>query len=426
MIPELYEHQKQVIQADPKWAPIAFGTGCAKTRTVLEMARGKTIVVCEKQQREDRTWQKNREQFDIILDLAILSKEEFRTHARSLPCCDTLILEEGHNFLGVYPETRTRNHVEVPKTSQLYEETLAYIRRVKPSRLYIVSATMISKPMNLYAAATLLGKNWDFYKFRSRFYVPIKMGYRTQWIAKKDKESEELLIKLFKENLGAWTGRLCDFFDVPPETFITKHFELTKEQKEAIAEIEMSEADPMLKRTKRRSIENGILYEYEVESVGKEDTMKRTTKIFKSAKNDAIIELAEEFPKLLIFANYIGQVDEIVRILKKEGHKNVWALTSRSKDRGGMDARFDAADKAIIVAQAGISAGYELKTCPCTVWASHSNRALHRIQGMGRMIRSDAIKAAIYIDLVVKGGLDEQCFDSVSKGVDFNEKLMAV
>ena len=50
----LYEHQKKVLLEDKHRCGLFLGTGAAKTRTALCLAEGKTLVVCPKQQREDK------------------------------------------------------------------------------------------------------------------------------------------------------------------------------------------------------------------------------------------------------------------------------------------------------------------------------------------------------------------------------------
>ena len=76
----------------------------------------------------------------------------------------------------------------------------------------------------------------------------------------------------------------------------------TSEQKKAIQNMNMLEADPLVRRARLRTIENGVLYGKKIEELeGKIDQMTNQTIIFKSHKIDYILERAQEFPKLLIF-----------------------------------------------------------------------------------------------------------------------------
>jgi len=84
----LYEHQKKIIQEDKKRTGIFQGTGSGKTRSALELARGSTLVVCPKQQKLDKTWERNSIKFGIVLDLTVISKEKFKKEWDTLPYYD--------------------------------------------------------------------------------------------------------------------------------------------------------------------------------------------------------------------------------------------------------------------------------------------------------------------------------------------------
>jgi superfamily II DNA or RNA helicase len=421
MLP-LYQHQQEVIDNDPKIAPIALGVGGGKTRLCLELAEGKTLIIVPKQQKLDKTWEENAEKFGIDKEIKVLSKEEFKKVWETLGYYDTIIIDECHYHLGTYPDTVKRNGEMVPKSSQLFEAVYKFIQKHPPKRFYPTSATPISKPMNLWALATLMGYKWNFYEFRDIYYSPIRMGFRTMWAPKKGDKIKERLARSFKK-LGAITGRLQDWFDVPEQTEIEKYFELTTEQKKAITEMRMTEPDKMSVMTKSRAIENGILY-YDRPTVTGEKTisMKRDTKIFPSEKIDYILERALEFDKLLIFANYIGQIEYIEQALKDEGYI-VFTLTGQTKKREDVIATAQRLKKCIVIAQASVSSGYELPDFPCCIFASKSYKALDLEQGKGRILRAGHLKKNLYIHLIIRDGIDEKCHKTVMSGMDFQEKL---
>ena len=62
---ELFEHQKKIIQDDPKRCLLALGTGSSKTRIMAELMKGKTVVISPKQQRVDRNFERTMERFNI-------------------------------------------------------------------------------------------------------------------------------------------------------------------------------------------------------------------------------------------------------------------------------------------------------------------------------------------------------------------------
>jgi len=419
MIP-LYQHQKVIIGEDKKWCGLFTGTGSAKTRTALELAEGEILVICPKQQFLDGTWENNAKKFGIEKLICTISKETFRRDWRTLKKFDTVIIDECHNNLGVMPETRQRKGVQIPKTSQIFEATLLYLQKHPPKRLYLCSATPVSKPMHMWAVATLLGQKWDFSRFREKYYFPVRIGQRQIWMPRKDVETKERLAGLVRK--FGYTGSLNDFFDVPEQTHKEVKIDLTTEQKEALKEMSKSEADPLVRRARQRTIENGVLYGKKIEEieVGEERMVNRTT-IYPSHKIDYILERAIEFPKLLIFANYTAQIQEIAKALRAEGYE-VSELTGQTKDRTNLVQNAENASAHIVVAQSSISSGYELPSYPCVIYASKSWRFVDYEQSLGRVLRSNKLKKNLYIHLVVDGA-DGDCHNAILSGADFQERL---
>ena len=420
MILPLYEHQKKIIAEDKHKCGLFLGTGASKTRTALVMAEGKTLVICPKQQREDKTWQNENEKWGTNVDLEVISKEDLRRDWDELSEYKTVIIDEVHNNLGVQPSFIQRNKKQIPKTSQIYAATWKFLLKHPPKRLYLLSATPVPKPMAMWGIGILFGQTWDFRKFRDIYYTQIRIGMRKIWIAKKTEESKQRLASLVQQ--FGYTGGLNDFFDVPDQTHKTVEIELTGEQKNAVAELSFAEADPLVRRARLRTIENGVLYGKKIENVDeKTDLMTNETKIFKSKKIDYIKDRALEFPKLLIFANYTAQILEIEKHLKKEGY-NVSTLTGQTKDRTFIKKVNDSPEPHIIIAQCAISSGYELPTFPCVIYASKSFRFVDYEQSTGRVLRANALKKNLYIHLVVKG-CDLDCHNAIMSGQDFQEKL---
>ena len=102
----LYQHQQNILEENKLKCGLFTGTGSGKTLVALEMAEGRTLVICPKQQRDDRTWERNAEQFGIVVNLKVISKEELRRDWQLLPAYDTVIIDECHNNFGVMPEVR--------------------------------------------------------------------------------------------------------------------------------------------------------------------------------------------------------------------------------------------------------------------------------------------------------------------------------
>lgn len=421
MIEPLYQHQKKIIQEDKKKCGLFLGTGGGKTRTALELAEGSILVICPKQQFLDKTWEKNAEKFGIKKPIKVISKEWLKNHPEEWKYYDTIIIDECHKNLGVEPRTRQKNKVQIPKTSAIFQATYDLIQQYPPKRLYLCSATPVTKPMHMWAIAILMGEKWSFFQFRERYYFPVKMGFRQEWLPRKDQETKQRLA-LVVQRFG-YTGSLNDFVDVPEQSHKTVYIDLTEPQKLALKELSNDEADPLVRRARQRTIENGVLYGKRVESISEwEDVMVKDTKIYPSNKIEYILEKAVEFPKLLIFANYTAQINEIAKALREEGY-DVSTLTGQTKDRGAVIENAEKSEAHIVVAQSGISSGYELPSFPCVIYASKSWQYVDYEQSLGRVLRINKLKKNLYIHLVVPDGPDEDCHESIMSGMDFQEKL---
>lgn len=416
-----YAHQQKILDDDPKKTGLFLGTGSGKTRIALMLARGNTLVICPKTQKEDRNWER---EFDSLLppakagvkvnQLLTITFDIFKRDAATLPRFDTVIVDEAHGMLGLTPATRMRKRVEIPKSSQRFEALQEYLERTKPDRLYLCTATIVKSPMTVYAAKMLLegaGDMADFFRFRQRFYTRLPMPGREVWAPRKDSACKDDLASLVR-SIG-YVGRLEDYFDVPEQTFITKHIELTEKQKARLKELPVIYPEPIVRVGKRHQVENGVL-------IGDEFT---ATEHFDNGKIDAILDYAAEFPRMVVFVKYTPQIEDIAAALRKGGYR-VWELTGASPNRKTVLDEAKAMD-GILVAQAQISAGWELPDTPVMIFASRTYSYVDYAQGIGRILRANRLKKNLYINLVVPKSVDEAVDNSLTHKQDFDERIYA-
>ena len=406
----LFKHQLEIIRDDKPKTGLFLGTGSGKTLIALSLARGKTLVICPKTQKEDKNWERELKKNNLNVKLTVISKETFRRDHKELPIFDTIIVDECHTVLGVMPNIRWVKRKPRPKASQLFEALESFVERSKPSRLYLCTATIIRSPMTVWAAAKLLGVNYDFYKFRNDFYFQLPIPGREVWMAKNDVVTKNALASIVQA-IG-YTGQLSDYFDVPDQTYKTIWLNLSVEQKDRLRSIEMEFPEPIVLLGKKHQIENGVLS-------GDEYNKPES---YKNAKDEKILELALEFPKMIIFAKYRAQIEHLKNILEKEKY-SVITLTGDTKDRGEVIARANNMQACVFIVQAQVSAGWELPDYPVMVFASMSFSIVDRIQGEGRILRANALKKNLYIDLVVKGGIDEAVYNAIKNKKDFHERI---
>lgn len=413
---KLYKHQQDIIDADPKRTGLFLGTGSGKTRIALFLARGRALVICPKTQKEDGNWEREAKLLNLK-GLTTISKETFRRDHSKLPFFDTVIVDEAHTCLGVTPGTRQRRRVTMPRTSQLYEALDFYLERVNPERIYLCTATIMRSPMTVWGAAQVLGMKHavaDFYTFRATYYTKLPMPGRDVWAPRSDSATKNRLAATVRA-LG-YTGRLEDYFDVPEQSYRTDHIELTSAQKKHIKELPLEYPDPLVRIGKTHQVENGVLMGDEFSEA----------QVFPNGKIDKIIEYAQEFDRIVIFAKYRAQIQAVFDALidARTGHK-VMTMTGDTKDRGVVLAEMNTARRGIFIVQAQVSAGWELPTYPVIIFASCTYSFVDRVQAEGRILRANALKKNLYIDLVVKGGVDEAVNKALKNKKDFDDRLYA-
>lgn len=432
-----YDHQERIVKDDRKYTGLFTGTGSGKTRAGLLLARGDTLVIAPKTQREDKNWERGLAMLvkdpdapvPELESLTVISKEDFRRDWDILPYYETLIGDEAHTLLGVTPNIKWvktgKAYVKEPVIvwSQTFDALDKYIQKHRPKRLYLATATIMRSPMTVWAAAKLLGKQIDWYKFRAEYYVQLPMPGRTVFKPRDDNETKDKLAALVRE-LG-YVGRLEDFFDVPAQTFKTIYVPLTGAQKKRIKEIPLQYPEPIVQLGKVHQIENNYL-------LG--DKFNKPEP-FEGGKLDALSELALEFPRMVVFAKYTAQIDTVAAHLRSEGYK-VLTMTGETQNRGQLILEANKALSCIFICQAQISAGWELPEYPVMVFASMTYSFVDYDQALGRIQRANNIKKNLYIKLVMRpefegtgkkrrliGGVDAAVEKSIANKQNFNERI---
>ncbi len=421
----LKPHQKEIVDQDPLWFGLWMGAGSGKTLTSLTLAEGKILGIANKTQREDKNFEKNIEKFGLEKDITVISKEDFRKIHKELPYFDTVIVDEADEFFGIHPNTLTRKGKEIPKTSQLFDALKWYLRTHKPKRFYPLTATPASKPLNAFAILILFGLTQatlsNFFSFRNRYYVKRKKGYQDIYIQKTDEQTEHEITQMVK-SCGE-TGKLDDWFEVPEQRSHTIYVDLTEEQDKALRTLDTQEPDPQVRRTRRMTIENGIMYTQTPTVTGKTVSFERTYLSYKSNKLKEVNKIIEKHKKVIIFVRHTASVTEIEKHCKSLGI-DVFTMTGATKNRGELISQANESQNCAIIIQANISAGYNLPTFRATIFFSKSSRVRDYIQGIGRSLRLDHLDENDFYHLVVKGGPDESCHKAIMAGKDFYEKLM--
>lgn len=395
-----YPHQQELLDLNPPKYLLAWGTGVGKTLTSIGLALRNCetcLVICPKALKEN--W--IRETTGISTRFLVLTKEEFKKEWLTLPPYDGVITDEAHYFAG-FRNTRDQ--------SQLHRALYGYLKKFEIEYVWLLTATpYLSTPMNIYALGRLLGKKWEYRKFKDHFFYDVTMGRRTVPMVRPG--IEEDLKKIILE-LGD-TVKLDEITDVPDQLFETEYLSLSDKQRKGIENI--MESNFIVRFTQQHQIENGAL---------KTDGY-RGDKLFPNDKVARILDLATEHPKLAVFCRYSLQIEGLVQALRRQKNlKPIFVITGDTPHRDKVIQRAEAADEAIILINASCSEGYELPSFGVIVFASLSFSLKDYIQCQGRFLRINRLKKNVFIHLV-SGEIDTAVYECIMKKQDFHLEIYA-
>ncbi len=389
---KLYAHQEQLLKLNPKKWLLAHETGTGKSITAIFLAKKNTdnaLVICPKSIKEQ--WLNYIDKYCNSKWL-VLTKEEFKKKVKSIGKYDCVIWDEAHYASGM--------------KSSIHKTTMWYVRTYKPQCVYLLTATpFLSTPWNIYALASILGRNWNYMRYKQKFFYEVKFGARTVPVIKKGIEQD---IAELVDKLGN-TIKLEDCVDMPEQIFKTEYFELTAEQRRAIAEID--DVMPIVKWTKIHQICGGTL---------KGDGYIED-KFFKSNKLNRLLELCQEHKKIVVVCRYNNEIKNIKsQIQIRKNPPPVFEITGSTKNKQEVIEQADKSDKAIVIANAACSEGYELPSFPIMIFYSYDFSLKNYIQMKGRIQRINKIKRNVYISLIVKDTIDENVKKCIDRKQDFD------
>jgi hypothetical protein len=408
---ELYQHQKDIINEDKKKTGLWLGCGSGKTRIALQLAEGDTLVICEKQQREDKTWENELEKIGKELQLTVISKDDFRLDKFEYRKYDTVILDEATWAMGVRPSEIQRKRIKYPDTSKVFLKLKEFLEDIKPKRFYPVTATIVKTPLTVFAAGVLLNRiSFDKYnEFRDKFYFKLPMNKWTDIYAVKKYYGIEDDVAKIVNKLG-YTGTLSDWNDVPEQTYVTKKVDLTESQKRHLKDMVLDYPEKATQNGKRHQIENGVL-------LGDEYTEDI---YIKDNKVEAIRDYAIQFNTMIVVVKWTSHIKKL-----KEDFPDAYVLNGQTKNRGELMKSLKEKDKYILIVQAGISKGWELPKCQAVIFVSNDYKWEDYNQMQGRVQRGNNIKKNVYINILTnyKDSMDQRVLKALERGDDFNEKL---
>jgi len=401
---KLDTEQQQILDENKHKALYAFDCGRGKTIMSLTMATGKVLVIVQKQQKVDRTFEEELVKFGIDRDITIITQDAFRKTWDTLPHYDSLIIDEAHTALnGAVTYYRFKTFL---KPSKLCSSILSYIKKHDPSHIYGLTATLDVSPLAVFYMARALGINYNQEDYIKAFYFLLNGRYKPV----KTVSTRERTVKIIKS-----IGYCLAIKDKPISNYIVHYIYNTKEQDDAIKKTIEEYPNELQQVGKVYQIEQGVLK-------GNQFTESKT---FPTSKDEYIKKYASEHKQLVIFAHYTEQIDNIENLLVQY---KTYRLTGKTKksERDKMIRHLQTEDEYILIVNSKICSGWGLPKCPTMLFASRylSTYSAHaKIQAEGRIQRTGNLKVNLYIDLVAKGSIDEALYNANKNGKKFNQKI---
>lgn len=385
---ELFKHQKRILDKNPKKCGLFWSVGTGKTLAVLELLKKNKIndalVIIPKGLKE---------QWEEQTDQRVITKETFRRDWNKLNKHSTLVIDELHFFLGMQ---------SIKKKSQMLKSLLSYIKKHNPEYIYGLTGTpYMSSPFNIYAASQILGYDWNYMKFKEHFFSMINMGMRYPVPVIKnniEKDIEELT-----KRIGD-VVKMENCFDVPEQIYQVEYFDISKEQKDAITNLE---DEGIARWTKTHQICGGTL---------KSDGYSKDQE-FKCEKAQRVLTLAKEHPKMVIVCRYNREIEYLKKLTEAT---QAFTLNGSTLGKHNVIQEANKATDALVFVQSSCSEGYGLPDFPIMVFYSHDFSLKNYIQMKGRIQRADNLKKNVYLSLVTRDSIDDDVYKSIQAKRDFS------
>ncbi len=331
----------------------------------------------------------------------------------------TMIIIDEATTIKTRTAKRTKNIIELGKG-------VAYKR--------ILTGSPVTKsPLDLYSQCAFLDKSLlgheSFYTFRARYAVmhEIDMGGRSVLLPKYYTNLEELEQNIKKFSYRCRKSECLDL----PEKLYTQHYITLKD--------EHQKAYDKLKRNAWAVIQNEeVSYSNKLTEIlklhqcvnGHVKTDDGNILEFADPKLDELLNLIEENEgKYIIWANYIYNIEKIIKVLQDR-----YGIESTVAIYGSIDAekrienvkRFENDDRVRFFVGNPTTGGYGLNLVKASyvVYYSNSYNLEVREQSEDRAHRIGQTKNVLVIDLITRGTVDEMIISALKNKIKLSAKTL--
>ena len=301
-------------------------------------------------------------------------------------------------------------------------------------RRILTGSPVTKSPLDLYTQCAfldefLLGFN-SFYAFRNRYAHMVEKnfgGRRVQLIASYQRLDE------LSENIKGFSYRVLkeDCLDLPEKIYTRREIELTEEQSKAYATMK-SAALALLKGKMATAphVLTQMMRLHQITCGHLKNDDGTTTKIKNNRMKELLALLEEVEGKVIIWANYIYDIEDLVKTIKEEyGDDSVvqYYGAVKSADRQEAITKFQDPDSKVrffIGNPQTAGYGITLTAANTVVYYSNGYDLEKRLQSEDRAHRIGQKKSVTYIDLIAPKTVDEKIVKALRKKMDIANTIM--
>ena len=309
------------------------------------------------------------------------------------------------------------------------------LRKETKYRRILTGSPVTQSPMDLWAQMDfldpeILGQS-SYYAFRTRYAVVIEATaaggtHRYQKIVKFRN------LKELGDIVSPHSYRILkkDCLDLPDKVYTKREVELSDEQKKAYGEMKEN-AISVLKGQSMTAINvlTQLIRLHQI-TCGHMKTDSAETLDLKNNRLDELMQiLGETTGKVIIWANYIHDIEAIEKMIKKEfGNESCCTYygATATEDRQKCINKFQDPDSKLRFfignTQTG-GYGITLTEASTVIYYSNNYDLEKRIQSEDRAHRIGQKNKVLYIDLVTKGTVDEKIIQSLRSKVNIAKEI---
>lgn len=285
-------------------------------------------------------------------------------------------------------------------------------------RIILTGTPISNSPMDVYSQWKVIDESIfgsSFYAFRGRY--AIMGGYSNKQVVSY-KNLEELTEKAHSRALRVSKEQALDlpeqvddyrYCDLDPQGGKV-YRELEKDCFAKLLRGEVTATNILTQLLRLQQVTGGFI------SADNENKTQRVSTAKLDLLSDLLDDLMETDEKIIIFARFTAEVEEIKRLLEKK-RVIFEALDGRSKNRGDIVERFQTGESIkVMVAQISVGGvGITLHSASVVVYYSTTFSLTDYLQSKSRTHRIGQKRRCLYVHLVCRNTIDEKILAALAK-----------